>query len=37
MKQIDWKETDSEINLVFEDDVFNQMDKNESYFFMMPK
>lgn len=34
MKYIDWKETDPQINLAFEEYVFNQMDKNESYFLL---
>ncbi len=34
MKFINWKETDPEINLAFEEFVFNQMDKNESYFLL---
>jgi len=34
MKYIDRKETDPRINLAFEEYVFNQMDKNESYFLL---
>jgi len=34
MKYIDWKETDPQINLAFEEYVFNQLDKNESYFLL---
>ncbi|KNZ42699.1 lipoate--protein ligase [Acetobacterium bakii] len=34
MKYIDQKETDPRINLAFEEYVFNQMDKNESYFLL---
>jgi len=34
MKYINWKETDPRINLAFEEYVFNQMDKNESYFLL---
>ncbi|WKY46757.1 lipoate--protein ligase [Eubacteriaceae bacterium ES3] len=34
MKYIDWKETDPEINLAFEEYVFNNMDQNESYFLL---
>ncbi|WP_026394384.1 lipoate--protein ligase [Acetobacterium malicum] len=34
MKYIDWKETDPQINLAFEEYVFNQMDKDESYFLL---
>ncbi|MEO1816304.1 MAG: lipoate--protein ligase [Acetobacterium sp.] len=34
MKYIDWKETDPQINLAFEEYVFNQMDKSESYFLL---
>jgi len=34
MKYINWKETDPTINLAFEEYVFNQMDKNESYFLL---
>ncbi|WP_373484248.1 lipoate--protein ligase [Acetobacterium sp.] len=34
MKYIDWKETDPQTNLAFEEYVFNQMDKNESYFLL---
>lgn len=34
MKYIDWKETDPQMNLAFEEYVFNQMDKNESYFLL---
>lgn len=34
MKYIDWKETDPQKNLAFEEYVFNQMDKDESYFLL---
>ncbi len=34
MKYIDWKETDPQINLAFEEYVFNQMDQDESYFLL---
>jgi len=34
MKYIDWKETDPQMNLAFEEYVFNQMDKDESYFLL---
>lgn len=34
MKYIDWKETDPQINLAFEEYVFNQMNKDESYFLL---
>jgi len=34
MKYIDWKETDPQMNLAFEEYVFNQMDKSESYFLL---
>lgn len=34
MKFINWKETDPEINLAFEEFVFTQMDQNESYFLL---
>lgn len=34
MKYINWIETDPRINLAFEEYVFNQMDKNESYFLL---
>jgi lipoate-protein ligase A len=34
MKFIDWKETDPQLNLAFEEFVFNEMDKNESYFLL---
>lgn len=34
MKYINWKETDPQMNLAFEEYVFNQMDKGESYFLL---
>lgn len=34
MKFIDWKETDPQMNLAFEEYVFNQMDNSESYFLL---
>lgn len=34
MKYIDWKETDPQINLAFEEYVFNQMDQDQSYFLL---
>lgn len=34
MKYIDWKETDPEINLAFEEYVFNNMNQDESYFLL---
>lgn len=34
MKYIDWKETDPQLNLAFEEFVFNEMDKDESYFLL---
>lgn len=34
MKFINWKETDPELNLAFEEFVFNEMDQNESYFLL---
>lgn len=34
MKFINWKETDPEINLAFEEYVFDQMDKNDDYFLL---
>lgn len=34
MKYIDWKETDPQINLAFEEYVFNEMDQDESYFLL---
>lgn len=34
MKYINWKETDPQMNLAFEEYVFNQMDKDESYFLL---
>lgn len=34
MKYIDWRATDPQLNLAFEEYVFNQMDTNESYFLL---
>ena len=34
MKFINWKETDPEINLAFEEYVFDQMDRNDDYFLL---
>jgi lipoate-protein ligase A len=34
MKYIIWDKTDPQLNLAFEDYVFNQMDRNESYFLL---
>ena len=34
MKYIDWRATDPQLNLAFEEYVFDQMDKNESYFLL---
>lgn len=34
MKYIDWKETDPELNLAFEEYIFNEMNPNENYFLL---